>query len=555
MAARPKTDGREPATGRSRNCIERERHDMVALGILVAAVILFVGTGSAALIEVIRSWTNGGAGGDALLANALILNIALVIFGWRRHADLAREVAERRKAEEAAQQLARTDALTGCLNRRSLDAGIADLLGRAAGSGESVVMMLIDLDRFKRSNDLHGHRAGDVVLSSVADRLRRCLPEHSVLARLGGDEFLCAVTCPADRPDDTEHLVDRINEAIARPIDVGGPAIEITASIGLAMAGPPYAALQDLGLVLMHRADLAMYQAKKAGRNRSCWFEPSMEKDLLFRSELERGIRAGITAGEFMPFYEKQVNLDTGELTGFEMLARWQPPGGASIPPDIFIPVAEEIGAICELSEMLIRQALIDAREWDPRLTLSVNISPVQLRDPWFAQKLLKLLVEVNFPPSRLDIEITETCLHENIGQVRSLITSLKNQGIRISLDDFGTGYSSLAQLRTLPFDRIKIDRSFVSTLASNKDSSAIIEAISSMGRGMNLPITAEGIESREVLDKLRTYGSFKGQGFLYGQPESAEAVRRMLAESNLLSGAAPQHPGRRATDHFTANR
>ena len=190
---------------------------------------------------------------------------------------------------------------------------------------------------------------------------------------------------------------------------------------------------------------------------------------------------------------------------------------------------------IAELSEQLIAQALRDANEWEPSLTLSVNISPIQLRDPWFAQKLLKLLVEANFPPSRLDIEITETCLHENIGVVRSLVTSLKNQGISISLDDFGTGYSSLAQLRSLPFDRIKIDRSFVSTLASSKESSTIVQAITSLGEGMNMPITAEGIENIEVLAELRTLGKFRGQGFLYGRPETAAQVRRMLATKGRL--------------------
>ncbi|MFM6830978.1 MAG: EAL domain-containing protein, partial [Novosphingobium sp.] len=182
-------------------------------------------------------------------------------------------------------------------------------------------------------------------------------------------------------------------------------------------------------------------------------------------------------------------------------------------------------------------------REWDANLTLSVNISPIQLRDPWFAQKLLKLLVEANFPPHRLDIEITETCLHENLGVVRTLITSLKNQGIRISLDDFGTGYSSLAQLRTLPFDRIKIDRFFVSNLGQSRDSAMIIEAISSLGKGMELPITAEGIESAEVLAELRKFGSFKGQGFLYGQPSDADSVRTMLADQNLLCQKLPEVP------------
>ena len=205
------------------------------------------------------------------------------------------------------------------------------------------------------------------------------------------------------------------------------------------------------------------------------------------------------------------------------------------VSPDIFIPIAEEIGVIAEMSEHLIAQALRDASTWAPSLTLSVNISAIQLRDPWFAQRILKLLVEANFPASRLEIEITESCLHENIGMVRSLITSLKNQGVAISLDDFGTGYSSLAQLSSLPFDRIKIDRSFVSSINASKDATTIIKSITSLGEGMNLPITAEGIESREVLDELRTIGKFKGQGYLYGRPIDAKSVAILLAEKGLL--------------------
>ncbi|HSG34561.1 MAG TPA: EAL domain-containing protein, partial [Sphingomonadaceae bacterium] len=205
------------------------------------------------------------------------------------------------------------------------------------------------------------------------------------------------------------------------------------------------------------------------------------------------------------------------------------------VSPNIFIPIAEEIGVIAELSECLMRQAFEDAKQWDPKLTLSVNISPIQLRDPWFAQKLLRLLVETGFPPSRLDIEITESCLHENIGMVRSVLTSLKNQGIQISLDDFGTGYSSFAQLRSLPFDRLKIDRSFVSELAVEGADSKVVEAIVSLGQGLDLPMTAEGIENDEILAALRRMGDFKGQGYLYGRPEDAARTIDRLSRMRLL--------------------
>ena len=515
---------------------QRNPHDFVGLGIIVAAVLLFVANGSSVLHDFLHALATGTRPREPMLGTALILNIALLLFGWRRYVDLTREVGQRREAEETAHKLAHTDPLTGCLNRRSIGPALQEMIQTARTTGHEVVAMMMDLDNFKRSNDAHGHQAGDAVLLHTAERIRAILPERSIMARLGGDEFAFAAIYDPDHAEAIDRLMIRLNSAIARPVDVDGMSLEVTASIGLANTVPDDHAI--LAETLLHRADLAMYQAKKAGRNRYCWFEQNMESELRFRSELERGIREGIPRGEFVPYYEKQIDLDTGELAGFEMLARWKSPRHGLLSPELFIPIAEEIGLISELSENLIRQALRDARDWDPKLTLSVNISPLQLRDPWFAQKLLKLLVEANFPPHRLDIEITETCLHENIGVVRTLITSLKNQGIRISLDDFGTGYSSLAQLRTLPFDQIKIDRFFVSNLGKNKDSATIIEAISSLGKGMDLPITAEGIETPEVLDELRKYGSFKGQGFLYGQPADAEAVRTLLAESRLLPSA-----------------
>lgn len=533
------------ASGKAGNCQPphaRAARDPLALGILIAAIILFVGTGSTVLTSIVRSWVYGDGTPDTLLGNALILNIALLIFGWRRYEELSREIGERRQAEETAQRLAHTDPLTGCLNRRSLSEAMEKLAQSAEATGDEVVALMIDLDKFKRSNDLHGHQVGDAVLIETVRRIKALLPERSLVARLGGDEFICGAIFDFGSEAAVDRLALQINEALARPIESNGLRADVTASIGIAIGSRNTG--QDtaqLAKDLLHQADLAMYQAKKSGRNRFCWFEPSMEREVRFRSELERGIREGLPRGEFVPFYEKQIDLETGEITGFEMLARWVSPRRGVISPEIFIPVAEEIGLIADLSESLIALALRDAKAWDSRLTLSVNISPIQLRDPWFAQRLLKMLVQASFPPSRLEIEITETCLHENIGVVRTLITSLKNQGIRISLDDFGTGYSSLAQLRTLPFDRIKIDRSFVSSLGQNSNSATIIEAITSLGRGMDLPITAEGIETPEVLEALRKFGKFKGQGYLYGQPASAEDVQVELAGHGLLSNQTPE--------------
>lgn len=520
----------------------RAERDIVALGIAAAAIIMFLGTGGAVLPSIVRAQLQGIAGPDTALINALLLNIALIIFGWRRYRELRVEVQERRVAEEQARVLAETDPLTGCLNRRSVNEQTDSLIADCEEGDDAVSFLMIDLDNFKTINDINGHRAGDAVLSEITARITSVLPEGSLLARLGGDEFGCVVRFERDHPEKIDDLAKRIIERVCKPIEHEDIALDITASIGLARSdlGRPGSAGTTDASSLMHFGDIAMYHAKKHGRNRYYWFEHQMENELRFRSQLEAGIRRGLHEDEFEPYYEQQIDVATGELVGFEMLARWNSPQLGLVNPDVFIPIAEELGVIGELSEQLIRKALDDAKDWDEDLTLSVNISPLQLRDPWFAQRLLKLMVEANFPAHRLDVEITETCLHENIGLVRSLVTSLKNQGVTVSLDDFGTGYSSLAQLRSLPFDRIKIDRSFVSNLPEDQEGMKIVEAITSLGDGFGLPITAEGIESEEVLAKLRGLGNFKGQGYLYGRPEPADLIRNRLRRLDRLRKDKP---------------
>jgi len=513
--------------------------DIVTLGIAVASLILFVGTGGSIMPKIVRSWLGIGAAPDMLLTNAVLLNIALLIFGWRRYSDLQREVRERRKAEAKAHELASLDPLTGSLNRRTGGPAIDALLATAAAKQRDVAVVMVDLDNFKQINDLNGHATGDRVLAESARRIAALLPDDGVLARIGGDEFACALPYEPEARDAIDRFAAQLLEAVEAPIEDRDSRVEITVSIGIASSGDSDTPTDSDTLI--HRADIAMYHAKKNGRNRFFWFEAQMESELRFRNELETGIRRGISAGEFVPYYEQQIDLETGELVGFEMLARWRSPQFGLVNPEIFIPIAEDINVIAELSESLIRQAVRDARQWDPKLTLSVNISPLQLRDPWFAQRLLKLLTDSNFPPDRFEIEITESCLHENLGAVRTIITSLKNQGIRVSLDDFGTGYSNLTQLRALPFDRIKIDRSFVSELTREHGSSELVSAIVSLGRGLSLPVTAEGVETATILEALKAIGPLKGQGYLYGYPEDAATTLERLAGLQLLAGGKPE--------------
>ncbi|MXP41263.1 EAL domain-containing protein [Altererythrobacter soli] len=513
--------------------LDRAERDFVALGIAVAALILFIGLGGRVMSQVLRNWMGIDQPPDILLTNALLLNIALLIFGWRRYAELRLEVEARREAEEHARRLAESDPLTGCRNRRSVTPAIEEMLHVAARRKGEVALLLIDVDNFKTLNDRFGHKIGDAVLVETAERIHRMLPPDAILARMGGDEFACALIVEADGQAHADRVARDILGAISAPVSCEDDLIvDVTVSMGLTTSGqlgtngaPPSAD------TLIHRADIAMYHAKKHGRDGSAWFEPQMESDARFRSALQTALRHGIERGEFIPYYEQQIDIQTGKLVGFEMLARWKSPEFGIVGPDMFIPMAEEMGVIAELSERLIAQALQDARSWDDGLTLSVNISPLQLRDPWFAHKLLRLLTESGFPPQRFEIEITESCLHENMGVVRAILTSLKNQGVCISLDDFGTGYSSLAQLRALPFDRLKIDRSFVTELAQAGTNAELVSAIVALGRGLGLPIVAEGIETDEALEALRALGEIKGQGYLYGRPEDAEATLRRLME------------------------
>ncbi|XUU59676.1 putative bifunctional diguanylate cyclase/phosphodiesterase [Erythrobacter sp. HA6-11] len=531
--------------------IRKAEQDLIALGIAIAAILLFVATGSKVMPSVMRSLFGNGSNPDNLLVTAMLLNIALIIFGWRRYRELMDEVAERRKAEETARRLAETDPLTGCLNRRSMAEATEDLRARSNAHGQSIAFVMVDIDNFKQINDMNGHGAGDTVLTTLADRLRERLPNDALLARLGGDEFAFVMPFESRNTKRVDDLVMRLFESLGKGIMVNNIKIEATMSIGVATdrdAAQNGSKPADAA-ALMHRADIAMYHAKKKGKNRFYWFEPNMENELRFRNELEMGIKRGVLAGEFVPYYEQQVDLGSGDLVGFEMLARWHSPELGLVSPEVFIPIAEDIGLIADLSEQLIEQALEDAKEWDDDLTLSVNISPVQMRDPWFPQRLLKMLVKHNFPNHRLEIEITESCLHENVGMVRSMLSSLRNQGVRVSLDDFGTGYSSLEQLRSLPFDRLKIDRSFVSELRKADASSKIVDAIVSLGNGLDMPITAEGIEDQQILDALKKMGHLKGQGYLYGKPEDADAVRQRLQEAGKLAKERPALSSGRASD------
>lgn len=524
---------------------EAARRDIVAGGIVVAGILLFIGTGGNVMQAVVAALIGMGGGPDKALAVALVLNIALILFGWRRYEDLNREIRERTEAEQRARYLADTDPLTGFLNRRALLAKGQQLIASATAEQRRVALFLLDLDHFKTVNDIHGHAAGDRVLQVAADRISAVLPPSATKARLGGDEFVAMLTFePAARPE-IDALAAQLVAALEDSVAHDAQQIRIGASLGIALASDASTTMETM----VRQADIAMYHCKDEGRNRHIWFEPGMEMAVQVRNQIETGIRDGMPRGEFVPHFEPQVDIATGRLAGFEMLMRWESPEYGMIPPERFIPIAEESGLIGELSLQVIREAMEIAKAWDPSIMLAVNISPQQLKDPWFSQKLTKLLVETGFPANQLEVEITESSLFENLPLVRSIVTSLKNQGVSLSLDDFGTGYSSLSHLRALPFDRIKIDRSFIAAMRGSADAQAIVVAIVRLGESLAMPITAEGVEDEATAIELTRLGCAKGQGWYYGRAASATDTARLLADRSLLRAPAVPASGAPAPD------
>ena len=516
------------------------RRDFIIIVFLAVCFFVLIANGSSFLQDTLRGRAPNFSADVKAEAAALVLNVALLLFGWRRYVDLQHEAETIAEERKRAERLAATDAITGLNNRKGFaDAVSTALTGLAPGNTLAIVS--IQMQRFKSVNDRHGYDLGDQLLRLIADSMRSDVPNGAVLARLSGDEFAAAVTLRKDEPQRIELIADALLRSVSRTYDIDGTFIQVGAFAGI--AGAPVGAITRAADIL-RRADIALDHARSARSARPVWFDDGMERALLVRSELEQAIRVGLEDGQFIPAFEPQVDLRTGAISGFEVLASWQHPNRGMIGPDIFIPIAEEIGVIGRLSETIIAAALEQAREWDPSISLSVNISPAQLNDPWMAQRVLRLLTEKNFPPERLIVEVTESSLFADIDLARNIVLSLKNQGVRVALDDFGTGFSSLSHLRMLPLDAIKIDRSFVATLHSDRESAAIVKAVTTLASAIGVPVTVEGLEDAATYAAALALGACTGQGWYIGKPMSGEQASELLRLSGATHAPAKRRVG-----------
>jgi diguanylate cyclase (GGDEF)-like protein/PAS domain S-box-containing protein len=449
--------------------------------------------------------------------------------GWvSTHEDITEKLAAQAKISH----MALHDALTNLPNRVFLRQQMEIHLSQL-GRDQKFAVLCLDLDRFKVVNDSLGHPVGDKLLREVAVRARKCLREGDTLARIGGDEFVI-LQAQVNNAEDASALAARLIEEIGCPFDLDGHQVSIGISVGIALA-PGDADGSD---ELLRNADMALYRAKAEGRGTYRFFEAEMDRLMQARRILELDLRKAIVNNEFVVFYQPLIKLQTEEICGFEALVRWNHPLRGLVPPLDFIPLAEETGLIVQIGEWVLRNACAEAAKWPKDIRVAVNLSPSQFKVGNISQMVVSALAHSGLEAARLELEITESVLLFDNAATLETLHQLKNLGVRISMDDFGTGYSSLSYLRSFPFDKIKIDRSFVHELERKEDSKAIIRAVTGLGASLGMSTTGEGVESQAEVDYLRGEGCTEAQGYFFSKPKPASEVFKMLAERNTALSA-----------------
>jgi diguanylate cyclase (GGDEF)-like protein len=444
------------------------------------------------------------------------------------------DVTEQQRSAAKIIHMAHHDALTDLPNRVLLRERMEHVLTGARRGDHSLAVLILDLDRFKEINDTLGHPVGDVLLKAVAERLRACVRETATIARLGGDEF-AIVEVVADAANEATALAERLKTALSEPFDLSDNQVVIGLSIGIAVA--PSDGLEPDQL--LKNADLALYRTKSDERGTYRFFEPEMDARMRARRALERDLRKALVDGEFELYYQPFVNLQRNEVCGFEALLRWHHPERGMVSPAEFIPVAEEIGLIVPIGEWVLRQACAEAATWPENIKVAVNLSPAQFQNKHLVQMVFSALTASGLPGRRVELEITESALLKNNEATLATVHQLRGLGIQISMDDFGTGYSSLSYLQTFPFDKIKIDRSFIDNLSNGAGALAIVKTIISLATSLGVATIAEGVETEEQLDKVRAEGCSEVQGFLFSPARPAAEITRLFLPSPEMAESA----------------
>jgi diguanylate cyclase (GGDEF)-like protein/PAS domain S-box-containing protein len=459
--------------------------------------------------------------------------------GKPHHAIAVRDLRARKQAEQHIRFLAHHDALTGLPNRSSFNKKLDQEIEASIATGQRIAVLCLDLDRFKEVNDLFGHAAGDTLLQSFAKSVTGTLDPSQMMARLGGDEF--AVILPAIAgPSAAGRVAENILELLRVENANSATAALVSTSIGIAICPSDAADRQ----ALLSHADTALYRAKIEGRGTYRFFETTMGAEVRERRLLEHDLRHAISRRELRLVYQPQTDIKTGQITGFEALLRWNHATRGEISPTVFIPIAEESGSILQIGEWVLRAACREASTWSRPMAVAVNVSAVQLHTANFTQLVHEVLFQTGMPPQRLELEITETALVRDLNRALSTLRQLKALGVRIAMDDFGTGYSSLSNLRAFPFDKIKIDGSFIKSVDVNGQAATIVRAVLGLGRGLRLPVLAEGVETAGELAFLSEEMCDEAQGFLLGRPAEIEQFRHLIHDGapapELAKVAAP---------------